>query len=353
MKTGLTEWFENQGADFVETDGVQLPVRVSGAGKEYAAARESLALFDGGDRGWMEMSGPDTADFLQRMLSSDVRELSAGGGQWSALLNGKGKWVSDFLLFGLEGRGVDVIGIDLPASRLAPVRQVFEMAHFGEELSWSSPPSNRLLVLGPQAETTVAGLGLPLPKKESPSCVSTPELTILRRPDRGESCLELIGNRESVLEQAERLVAEGGVPSGLAALDILRVEALVPRWGTDFGEESTLPETNEWHRASFTKGCYTGQEVVAKIHTYGEAPRQLCHLSFHSGTTPLHGAEIQDEEGESVGQVTSWIWSPLQDRPIGLGLLRRKAAHEGNRLWAVSEEIREPLKLSLPPKAQI
>lgn len=350
MKTGLTNWFENHGADFVQSDGVQLPVRVSGAGQEYGAAREGFALFDGGDRGWLEMSGPDTADFLQRILTSDLRELKAGSGQWSALLNGKGKWISDLLLFGLDVGGVDVVGIDLPASRLAKVHQVLEMAHFGEELSWSAPPSNRLLVMGPEAESAIAGLGLPLPEGGDLSCISTPELTVLRRPDRGEACIELLGGQEPLLEQADCLVVAGGTPAGLAALDILRVEAFVPRWGTDFGEDVTLPESNEWRRASFEKGCYTGQEVVAKIHTYGEAPRQLCHLTFEAGTTPLHGAEIQDQDGNRMGLVSSWVWSPLQDRPIGMGTIRRKAVQNGGALWAVSEGIREPILLSTPPK---
>ena len=99
--TPLHELYQTWGADFLEVAGRQLPLRVSGAGQEYQAARESLALADGGDRGLVQMRGADLIDFLQRTLSSDLSKLAPGGGQWSALLDGKGHWITDLLLFRL------------------------------------------------------------------------------------------------------------------------------------------------------------------------------------------------------------------------------------------------------------
>ncbi|RMH02709.1 MAG: aminomethyl transferase family protein [Planctomycetota bacterium] len=326
METPLHELFTSWGAEFGRLDGVELPLRVAGAGPEYEAAREGTALFDGGDRGWLEIEGEDAVDFLQRLLSSDVPALGDGGWQWSALLDGRGHWVADLILF----RFGDRIEIDLPASREDAVEQALDRLHFGERLAWRRPRPARLLVAGPGAEAAVAGLGLP-PAGEGP-------IQVLRRPDRGVECLELLGPPEEVAAHGERLRAAGAVPAGLVALDILRVEAAEPRWGTDFNETVTLPESNEWRRVSFTKGCYPGQEVVARVNAYGEAPRQLCRLRFDGGTTPLAGCPLVDEEGKRLGRVSSWVWSPLRDEPIGLGTVRRRAAHNGARLLAAADD---------------
>ncbi|MBT5101637.1 MAG: aminomethyl transferase family protein, partial [Planctomycetes bacterium] len=90
--TPLHSLFQEWGAEFMPQGDVLLPVRGPGVGAEYEAARDGIALFDGGDRGWIEITGPDTADFLQRLLSSDVSKLEWGNGQWSAMLDGKGHW---------------------------------------------------------------------------------------------------------------------------------------------------------------------------------------------------------------------------------------------------------------------
>ena len=350
METPLHSLFHSFGADFAEQDGVHLPLRASGVGAEYEAARDALALFDGGDRGWLEMSGADAAGFLQRLLTSDVDALADGGGQWSAMLDAKGKWVADLLLFRFERGGQTVIGIDLPASRQQAVHGAFERFHFAEELSWGAPGHARLMLCGAGAESGLRALRLPLPPATDAAALAHQDLLILRRPDRGVPCLELLGPATRVEGLARELHDAGAVPSGLVVLDILRVEAFEPRFGADFDDPTSLPESNEWRRASFTKGCYTGQEVVARVNTYGESPRQLCRLRFDGGTRPLHGCELVDDDGKKLGVVSSWVYSPLHDAPLGLATLRRKAAETGARLWAVAGDERVGARVSVPEK---
>ncbi len=103
-----------------------------------------------------------------------------------------------------------------------------------------------------------------------------------------------------------------------------------------FDSESILPESGEWQRASLAKGCYAGQEVVAKVDTYGEAPRQLVCLDFGKNEEPLHGATLHDTESKAVGTVTSWVWSPMRNRAIGLGIVKRRALQEGSELHVFS-----------------
>lgn len=300
----------------------------------YAAARESCARADGSDRGWLEFAGPDARDFLQRVLTSDLRGLRPGAGQWSALLDGKGHWISDLLLYCLDGASDDAFGMDLPADRAEAVSGRLEALHFAERFALERPDAARSLLLGPGAEDVARGLGLPAPSAGSGLGVaSAGGLRVLRRPDRGAPALEILGAPARIRAIEERLVHDGVPRADAAALETLRVEAFQPRWGADFDEETTLPDSNEWRRASLTKGCYAGQEVIARVNTYGEAPRQLCRLRFEgTGDAPLSGAELDDGSGRVLGRVTSWAWSPSAERALGLGVVRRRAARTGERL---------------------
>ncbi|KAA3608745.1 MAG: hypothetical protein DWQ01_11620 [Planctomycetota bacterium] len=357
--SALLSLFRQWGADFLEREAGPVPLRFpEGAGREYQAAKEAAILAYGGDRGWLELTGADTAGFLQRILSSDLNALEPGGGQWSAMLDGKAHWISDLLLYRFVRDGQDLWGMDMPAERLNRMEQALDMFHFGEDLSWRQQPWERLLIGGPQAESKMAQLGLPVPEPASgePRAGGTfgtaamEDGLVLRRPDRGMVCFDILAAGEKLSAWAEQLRQEKTTAAGWVALDILRVEAFRPRYGTDFNDSSTLPESNEWQRASVSKGCYAGQEVVAKIHTYGEAPRQLCRLRFDGDPVPMQGAELLDSSNKVLGKVTSWVFSPIEDAPIGLGILRRKGAQEGFSMLAVQGEHRIPVRVSLPDK---
>lgn len=362
-RTPLHDLFEEWGAEFLCEDGLERPLRLDGAGPEYEAARTATALADGGDRAWVELHGEDATDFLQRTLSSDLGKLLEGQGQWSAMLDGKGRWIVDLLLYRLPDRvsesgAVPRYGLDLPAVRRETFLQRLEMLHFSERIQWQTREVARLMVLGPQAAASVQALGLQPPldfavqvaATDGAGDADTEELLLLGRPDRGAECIEILGDAQGVLAHARALNAAGAVPCGLVALDILRVEAFLPRFGQDFSEADTLPGTSEWRRASLSKGCYAGQEVVAKIHTYGEAPRQLCRLRFDGPPQPLVGATLHDEEGKELGEVRSWVWSPQEDRGVGMGMLRRRAAKDGRRLTARLAEQEVPTVVEVPEK---
>ena len=360
--TALHSLFQQWGADFHELHDAVIPLRVSQAGQEYEAAREGVVLFDGGDRGWLELSGSDTATFLQRILTSDVESLAKNEGQWSAMLDGKGHWISDLLLFrATVSESQEVFCMDLPFSKMDTVYTKLDQYHFGEDLVWAAQKPARLIVAGPKAGDALQELSIPTPFPEGTTqgfqkihfggCAQE-GIWVIKRPDRGIPCWEILGSTDTVEPLAQRLKENGAIPSGFVVQDILRVEAGIPRFETDFNTDGTLPEAEEWHRASLTKGCYAGQEVIAKINTYGEAPRRLCSLTFKSGTQPLHGAEVQNAEGKKVGAVTSWIWSPEKDQPLGLGTLKRSAlrADDDQTLYAVKGNLTIPLQANVPEK---
>jgi aminomethyltransferase len=339
--TPLHELFALWGADFLEVNGLRLPLRVSGVGGEYQAALESLAIADGGDRGLVRMSGADLIDFLQRTLSSDIKKLHPGGGQWSALLDGKGRLLCELLLFRLpDQEDIPQILLDCPLDCVGTLLQRLDMLHFGERITWQELAVARLMLLGPASQAKDFGID------------AGPEAGAfwLSRPDRGTSCRELVGPIDLVRRFAEHAVADGAIPTGWVVLDILRVEAGQPRWLTDFDGDSILPETGEWQRASLAKGCYAGQEVVARIDTYGEAPRQLCRLDFGLIEVPLHGAALHDAQDRPVGTVSSWVWSPRLGKAIGLGVIKRKALQDQQLLYAVSGQERVMTTWTRPDK---
>ncbi len=324
--SSFAQWFQQQGSELKPFDGQNLAYAVHEAAQELEAVQAGTLLADGGDRGWIEFWGADAADFLQRVLTSDVRKLQPGKGQWSAMLNGKGHWIADILLYSLPVEdSVPHFALDVPASRVAAVLQKLEMLHFGEDLHWQCPEVGRVLLLGPVAETNTLGLQIE----------ARPQGWLLHRPDRGAHCQERILPLERVSKRAEEMLVEGAVLGGWRCLEHLRIAAFRPRWGADFDEETTLPNTNEWQRASLEKGCYAGQETIAKIHTYGQAPRQLVQLWFEGASSDLTGAELQNAEGRKMGQVTSWTWSEEEQAAMGLGILRRRSAVEGGEVFAV------------------
>jgi glycine cleavage system T protein (aminomethyltransferase) len=339
--TPLHELFALWGADFLDVNGLSLPLRVSGVGGEYQAALESLALADGGDRGLVRMCGADLIDFLQRTLTSDLKKLQPDVGQWSALLDGKGRWLCELLLFRLPDQdGIPQLLLDCPLDCVASLIQRLDMMHFGESISWQELEVTRLMLLGPASQAK--GFGI----EAGPEA----DAFWLSRPDRGTACRELVGPTDLVRTFAEHAVADGAIPTGWVVLDILRVEAGRPLWRTDFDGDSILPETGEWQRASLAKGCYAGQEVVARIDTYGEAPRQLCLLDFDRVELPLQGAILHDDQDRPVGTVTSWVWSPRQAKAIGLGVIKRKALQDQQVLYAVSGQERVMTTWTRPVK---
>jgi|GEM_PF-5171998 folate-binding protein YgfZ len=331
--TPLSEFFARHGADFIDIYGVQIPRHGGGVVTlEYQKAREGTLICDGGHRAWIDVHGADVCDFFQRTLASDLSNLNVGEHQLSAMLDGKGRWIAELVLYRFADRDNSWhIGVDIPVACCDEFLQKLDMMHFGEDISFVKSDAARIKILGKLPTINHDGV-------------------LISRPDAGVECHEIIIASDLATDVMQQLVDNGHQLGGWSVQNTLRVEGGFPLWGSDFDGNHTLPSCNEWRRASITKGCYAGQEVVARINTYGEAPRQLCQLHFMGEAQLMQGATLFDAEDKKVGNVCSCIFSPQFDKTIAFAFIKRTAAQTGTPLKATLQQATANCEVVMPEK---
>lgn len=307
-----------------------LPPRAAVASVEAQTVLHSaVGLADLSSRGRLELAGADRLRFLHGLVSCDVKGLAPGSGTYGFFTSGQGKILSDFALLAFEDR----LWLDLP-----PGLDVEIAAHLAKYLV-----ADRVEVKGLEGIVPIALVGQGLGEL-------LPELTSLPEGEWGHGKVEIGGVAVELsrhprfgapgavawvpTDQAARLVEvlieRGARPVGAEALEILRVEAGIPRFGVDFGPENFPQETGQEEAAvSYTKGCYLGQEVVARIHYRGGVQRSMRGLRF-AGDLPERGAPLSFD-GREVGAVGSTARSPRLGG-IGLAVVHKRGAVAGTRL---------------------
>jgi len=305
---------------------------------EYAAAREDCVLLDETDRGAVRVGGADARDFLHRLLSNEVTQLGEGRGNRQLLLSPKGKVLFDFALRN-EGESGG-FHLSLPPGDAPALCQALDMYHFTEEIELADETERHapLLVLGPRAAERIEScLGIAPPTDPYGSVRGEQggaPLTVTRLDAYGSPAFRL----DAGPDRAEGLwsgLREAGVrPAGRIATDILRVESCVALIHEDV-DDGVYPQEARLEEAfSLDKGCYIGQEVVAKIDTYGGLNKLLCALVV-SHDDPLERGtrlyRLDEKRGEwrDLGMVTSWAYSFVSDTGRVLAYLKRKHTDPG------------------------
>jgi tRNA-modifying protein YgfZ len=298
---------------------------------EYSALHNGALFFDRSDRTRMRLSGPKATELLTGMVTNDVSALVAGEGQYAAALTPKGKIVADLRIFSLE----DALLVDTsPAAapgwkdmvrkyvnpRLAPYNDVTsELSDFG--------------VFGRSARSSVSRVMevddnelAPLPPYGN---IARPfgdaRAIIARVPEMDLDGFEIFIPTEASDALREKLAAAGVSAGGKDTWEIARIESGRPEWGVDM-DDSTLPQEanfDELGAISYTKGCYIGQETVARVHFRGHVNRFLRRLRFVTRPAPPKGAELVDETGKVIGDIRSVALSPRYGG-VALGMVRRE-----------------------------
>src|SRR5829696_8734719 len=303
---------------------------------EYRALTEGCGLVDRAGRGRLALTGADRREFLHGQITNDIEGLEAGHGRYAALLTHKGKMLSDL-------RVLDLGDELLISCERAGLQEIFNMVRrykLGSdvELHKRTLEMGELSLIGPGARG-VAGAG---------------ELG----PDEHDNVRALIGEHDVVLvatdlgvdvfcaaESTEgvrgTLLAAGAVEVGEAAAELVRVESGRPRYGIDLDANVIPQEAGLNERAvSFTKGCYVGQETVARLFYRGKPNRHLRGLKLSAEVEPGTPLLLGEKE---VGRVTSVAVSPALG-PIGLALVRRQA-EPGSTISAGDDATAEVVEL--------
>jgi tRNA-modifying protein YgfZ len=283
---------------------------------QYRQLREECGLLDRSERGKLLVTGADAAEYLQGQLTNDVEALQPGDGQYAALLDRKGHMQADMRVLRVA---VDEIWIDTEPEALAAARRHLEMYSIGREVTVADVTAERaiLSLIGPRSAEIAGTAALPPNACETTAVAAVECLAAGTREG-----IDLIAAAADAARPRQALLHAGAVEVSPAAVEILRIEAGVPRFGAEMGTETMPAEAGIVEAAvSFTKGCYIGQETVARLHYKGKPNRHLRGLALSGPAEP--GAALCLGEKE-VGRLGGAAVSPALG-PIGMAILRREA----------------------------
>jgi folate-binding protein YgfZ len=328
---------EQAGARFLELNGREGVADHGDVAAEYRAAREAVALHDASYREALRITGEDRVSFLHGMVTQDVKGLPPGTAAYTALLTAKGAMVADARILRREA---DLV-LDLEPGLGAKVREFLEKYLISEdaELQDATGELAVLRLLGPKTtELLGALLGGPLPPlphhATRPGTLAGQPVLLVGSTLLEPHGVDLVVPRAG-LESVWRALGEAGAALGLQplghhALELLRVEAGVPRYGQDMVDTTIPLEAHLSHAISYEKGCYIGQEVIARATFRGHMNRKLAGLLLgEAQATP--GAELKKGD-KKVGWVTSVARSPRMGQLVALGYVHRDHLAPGTAL---------------------
>ena len=283
---------------------------------EYQTITERAGLVDRSQRGKLALSGPEAKPFLQGQVSNDVESLTPGQGCYAAFLTPKGKMLGDLRIL---DAGDELL---LDTERVA-LQELFNMIRrfsigYQVELHKRTLERGLLSLVGPASATVASASALP-EAEHAHLLVSVGELQA--RAIRTDVGVDVLCDATDVEPLAAALQDAGATPVDEDVVECLRVERGRPRYGIDLDDTVIPQEAGLNQRAvSFTKGCYVGQETVARLHYRGKPNRHLRGLRLSAPAA--HGEEVTIE-GKGVGQLGSVAVSPRLG-PIALAFVRRE-----------------------------
>lgn len=297
------------------------------------ALLKSAILIDfreSGTAGLVSMEGPDTEALLQGVVSQDVKALPPGRHARALLLTPKGGLIADLaiqrlrpdaFLVACDGLVRETVATKLARYVITEDVVVKDVTADHAVLALRGPRA--AAIAGPEATALEPGA----------LAVTARGVVFVRSETHGLAGVDLVVPRDAADSERSRLVAAGAVPVDAAFAEGLRVEEGGLRSGKDADESNLGPETRlEAVAVSYTKGCYVGQETIARIKTYGQVNRLLVGLTFEG--EPAREGDAIAVDGKEAGRVTTVAFAPRLGRPAALAIVRREHAEPGTRLAA-------------------
>jgi glycine cleavage system T protein (aminomethyltransferase) len=336
----LHEHHAKLNATFDEVTDWQVAVHYGDRLGEYRAVRDAVGIADLSHRGKVRVTGDDRVKWLQSVISNDLLSLQSGQGLYSSFLTHKGKMLTYFRCYPLtDAVMLEDVG-EIGDQTYAALRK-FLLYGTKAKMENCRESWGLLLVSGPRAAAVLnSAFGTHVEELKPVNFISAAiggqAALVIRTEETGEPDFEILIPSEGLVAAWERLMEAGashGIrPFGSQAHDALRIEAGIPKAGLELNEEIVPPEANlEGKAFSLTKGCYPGQEVVARIDTYGHVRRHLVGLVLKDATLPQKGAKLYSGDRE-VGWISSAVNSPKLGQSIALGFPLRDFSKPGTEL---------------------
>jgi folate-binding protein YgfZ len=333
-KSPLEETHARLGAKMRDEGEWQIPSSYADVAAEYEAVRDGGAgLIDLSSRGRIEVSGSEAVQFLNGLITNDVKALEENAWMQAAFPNPQGRLIAlvrglrlanDRFLFDTEAATTERVLKTLSRFTLAGDFRVKDLADELTLLSVQGARASQIIktTLGEEAARVERG-------RIHSAKWNDKALHLIRATHTAEDGFDLFVNSMDAVSLWDALVDSGARPVGFDALDILRIEAGWPRYNVDMDETNVVLEVASEDAVSFTKGCYTGQEIIARIHWRGHVAKRLAGIVLDEmgdakdeTVEAKRGDKLRAEEGLEIGRLTSVTFSPKLNRTIALGFVK-------------------------------
>ncbi len=332
---------------------------------EHHTVRNNVGIADVSYRGRHRLVGEDRAKFLHRLISNDVESLSEGQGTYAMILTHRGKIIADFNVYLFK----DMIGIDTAAETTETLFNELDKYIIADdvEISDLTAETGAIAVHGPQSSDLVQlVLGMnglaDLPERHNcfheADALFNYNVVCVRTDITGEMGYTLYTAAEALVPLWERLMREGErfnvQPIGWNALESLRIEAGIPRYGTELTDAVIPLEAELEHAIDFEKGCYIGQEIVARMKYRGHPNRLLRGIEVEGISASAESFELHQgipvfNGDKEVGWITSATFAPTLGKPIAMAYVRMVVTDAGSRVQIETPAGRIDGKIALLP----
>lgn len=315
--SGVSEWSE--------VGGCRVPARFGRTRDEYEAIDEGTGLLDRTVYDVIELTGADRHRFLSGLVTCAVENMEEGEIRYGFFTSVKGRILADVVILSVPDR----LLLELPPGRGEVIADHLRKYRIADRVEIEPATIVPLTLLGGVDATEPLGREVPGEAwRIRFDSLEAPWAAVDRRPVLGLDAVTCWTDPDRA-PSLWRHLADEALPVGWDAVEIHRVERGRPRFGTDFGPDVFPQETGlEEEAVSYEKGCYLGQEVVARIHYRGRVNRLIVGLLVDGEEVPPPGAAVS-EGGRSAGEITSSVRSPALDRPVALGLVHARAGDPG------------------------
>ena len=308
---------------------------------EYRALRETVGLIDRNYRAYFKFTGPDRVRYLNAILTNDIKSLKENHGTVSLFLNPQGHIQAEIETHALPDKLL-CVSYAMIRERLIPALDKYIIMD-DVTLEDRTEAVATLALEGPKTaeaveEVTGVSLGAMDELESKEVSVTGMDCRIVRRTPGKEPSGEFLLHRRDVRELwrilLEAAKKRGGAAAGYRALNSVRLEQGIPWYDYDFGEKQIPHEAGlQDSHISYTKGCYTGQEIVERVRSRGQVNRVRVSLRFAGNAAPAANAALTSD-GKEVGYVTRTGFSPAAKAFIGMGYVRRESTAAGTQLIA-------------------